>query len=249
MDTSSWDNARAYLDPVKLTWAFADLRGYGRSRHQRGDYTVEEGARDAIDLADSLGWKTFGVVGHSMSCLVALHLAQKWPERIERVAVVTPPPPKSLGYDDPTFTALQAVARGDDARRALALRAILGERLCDGWIRYVLGRWRAASDVDAVAGYLAMFGRIGLPDAAAPVLAPVLAITGEQDSEIMRSAAVATLLESICKDLRVIGLADCGHYPMLEAPPLLVSILERFLLRTEGAGLRTEPREGQKDWP
>jgi pimeloyl-ACP methyl ester carboxylesterase len=34
-DTSTWDGAQAYLDTVRFTWAFADLRGYGRSRGQR----------------------------------------------------------------------------------------------------------------------------------------------------------------------------------------------------------------------
>jgi pimeloyl-ACP methyl ester carboxylesterase len=152
----------------------------------------------------------------------------RWPERIERVAVLNPPPPEGLRYDDATFAALEAVARGDDAKRARALRSILGERLGDGWIRYVLDRWRDGSEVDAVAGYLAMFGRTGLPHAAVPIAAPVLAITGERDSEIMRSESVAKRLEPICKQLFVIALADCGHYPMLEVPPLLATLLERW---------------------
>jgi hypothetical protein len=33
-DTSTWDRARAYLDGSEFTWAFADLRGYGRSKGQ-----------------------------------------------------------------------------------------------------------------------------------------------------------------------------------------------------------------------
>jgi pimeloyl-ACP methyl ester carboxylesterase len=31
-DTSTWDDARAYLDGARFTWVFADLRGYGRSK-------------------------------------------------------------------------------------------------------------------------------------------------------------------------------------------------------------------------
>jgi pimeloyl-ACP methyl ester carboxylesterase len=239
MATSSWDGAHGYLNDALFTWAFADLRGYGRSLNQEGQYTVEEGAHDVLELADSLEWEEFTVVGHSMSCLIALHLAQRWPERIERAVVITPPPPAGLSYDDATFAALQAVARADDARRMRAVRAILGDRLCDGWIRHVLGRWRAESDVDAVAGYIEMFGRRGLPNASAAVSAPTLAITGEEDSEVMRSASVSRLLEPLCERLRVIPLADCGHYPMLEAPPRLVTVLERFLVEVvHSRGLR-----------
>ncbi len=65
------DGARAYLDVASVTWTFADLRGYGRSRSFAGEFTVEEAAADAIELADALGWPLFAVVGHSMSSLVA----------------------------------------------------------------------------------------------------------------------------------------------------------------------------------
>ena len=47
-DTSTWDGARAYLDGQAFTWALADLRGYGRSRGQRGKHTVEECASDVL---------------------------------------------------------------------------------------------------------------------------------------------------------------------------------------------------------
>jgi pimeloyl-ACP methyl ester carboxylesterase len=74
-----------------------------------------------------------------------------------------------------------------------------------------------------------MFARRGLPDQAARVRCPLLAVTGEQDIEVMRQAAVTKLLAPLCEQLTVTPLAECGHYPMQEAPPLLVAIVERFL--------------------
>jgi pimeloyl-ACP methyl ester carboxylesterase len=71
-DTSTWDGARAYLDGSRFTWAFADLRGYGRSMGQDGSFTVEEAAADVVSLADALRWSRFAIIGHSMSSLVAL---------------------------------------------------------------------------------------------------------------------------------------------------------------------------------
>jgi hypothetical protein len=59
----------------------------------------------------------------------------------------------------------------------------------------------------------------------------VLAVTGEQDIEIMRQVSVTKLLAPVCERLTVTPLAECGHYPMQEAPPLLVAIIERFLVR------------------
>jgi len=55
-DTSTWEPARPYLDPSAITWAFADLRGYGRSRGQTGAHTLHEAADDVLALADALGW-------------------------------------------------------------------------------------------------------------------------------------------------------------------------------------------------
>jgi len=228
-DTSSWDGARAYLDGVRFTWAFADLRGYGRSRGRAGDFTVEEAAADAIELAGALGWQRFAIVGHSMSSLVALHLAQHRPDRIRRTVVVGPPPPAGFGADEARLDSLRAVGRGDDSTRMNWLRARLGDRMSEGWLRYKAERWRATADPEAVAGYAAMFTRRGLPDPEARIEGPLLAVTGEQDIEVMRCAAVTKLLSPLCDQLVVTPLSDCGHYPMQEAPPLLVAIVERFV--------------------
>jgi pimeloyl-ACP methyl ester carboxylesterase len=74
-----------------------------------------------------------------------------------------------------------------------------------------------------------MFAQRGLPDPAARIAGPLLALTGEQDIEVMRSAAVSGFLSPLCDRLTVTAIADSGHYPMQEAPPLLVAIIERFL--------------------
>ena len=228
-DTSSWSDARRYLDDASFTWAFTDVRGYGRSLDQQGKFDIGEIASDVLALADSLGWQRFAVVGPSMTCLAALHLAQREPRRIERAVVLTPTPPAGLGFDDATFAALTGVSRGDDAARLGTLNAMWGDRLSEGWVSFKLARWRATSTPEAVARYLAMFARDGLPDRTTRITPPVLAVTGERDAEPMRQAQVAALLGPLCERLTVAPLADVGHYPMQEAPPLLVTIVERFL--------------------
>lgn len=228
-DTSTWDGARAYLDVDRFTWAFVDLRGYGRSKGQAGAFTVEEAAADVLAVADAQEWKRFAVVGHSMSTLIAIHLAQHSPDRIERAVLLTPPPPSGFGVDAATLAAMQSVGHGDDAQRMRALERMLGERLSERWLRFKAERWRASSDPAAVAGYVAMFARDGVPAPTAPVRCPVLAVTGEHDAPVMRSAAVKELFAPVCEQLTVTPLADCAHYPMQEAPPLLVATVERFL--------------------
>ena len=104
-----------------------------------------------------------------------------------------------------------------------------GGRLSVGWTRYKAARWRASADPVAAASYVAMFARDGLPFPTARVTVPVLAITGEQDAPPMRSEAVTRALEPLCDELAVTPLADSGHYPMQEMPPLTVALIERFL--------------------
>jgi pimeloyl-ACP methyl ester carboxylesterase len=232
-DTSTWSDARRYLDDVSFTWAFTDVRGYGRSLDQPGKLDIAEIAGDVLALADSFGWQRFALIGHSMTTLAALHLAQQQPQRIERAIVLTPTPPAGLGLDDATFAALTAVSRGDDAARLGTLNAMWGDRLSEGWVRFKLARWRATSTPEAVARYFAMFARDGLPDRTTRIAPPVLAVTGERDAEPMRQAQVAALLGPLCERLTVTPLADVGHYPMQEAPPLLVTTIERFLQRGE----------------
>jgi pimeloyl-ACP methyl ester carboxylesterase len=87
----------------------------------------------------------------------------------------------------------------------------------------------AGADPAAAASYVAMFARDGLFDPSARITVPVLAITGEQDAPPMRSGAVTSALGPLCDQLVVKPLADVGHYPMQEMPPLTVALIERFL--------------------
>jgi pimeloyl-ACP methyl ester carboxylesterase len=113
--------------------------------------------------------------------------------------------------------------------RLSVLKERFGNRLSPGWTAYKAARWRASCDPAAASAYVVMFARDGLPDPTARIAVPVLAITGEHDAEPMRSAAVTRALSPLCDRLRVVPLADSGHYPMQEMPPLLVAHVERFL--------------------
>ncbi len=228
-DTSTWNGARPYLDGARFTFAFADLRGYGRSRGRAGDFTLLEAARDVLALADALGWTRFAVVGHSMSSLVALHLAQTHPDRIARAVALTPPPPTGFGADEAMLAASRALALADDATRLEIFAQRLSARLSPAWAAFKVAEWRRAADPAAAAAYVAMFARDGMPDRTTRIAVPVLAVTGEQDAPPMRSEAVAQALGPMCANLEIAPLADCGHYPMQEMPPLTVALVERFL--------------------
>ncbi len=176
-----------------------------------------------------LGWARFAVVGTSMTALVALHLAQHHADRIDRIVVLTPPPPTGFGSDDANVAASRSLALADAATQLALLEGWFGMRLSHGWTTHKASRWRACADPEAAAAYVAMFARVGLPDPTARIAVPVLAITGEQDAPPMRREAVAGSLGTLCDQLVISSLADSGHYPMQEMPPLTVALVERFL--------------------
>ena len=228
-DTSSWDGARAYLDGERFSWAFADLRGYGRSRGRPGAFTLLEAAGDVLALAAALDWPRFAIVGHSMSALVALHLAQHHADRVERAVLLAPPPPTGFGADEVVVASIRGLALANDEARRAALHERGGGRLSKGWTAYKAARWRDTADPRAAASYVAMFARDGVPHPTARVRIPVLAITGEEDVPPMRHAAVMQTLAPLCDRFEARAMPDCGHYPMQELPPLTVALVERFL--------------------
>lgn len=228
-DTTSWNMCRPLLDGERFSWAFVDLRGYGRSRTIVGEHSLAEAAADVLNVANALGWTNFAVVGHSMSSLIALHLGQTCRERVSRIVVVTPPPPAGLGADEPTLDYLRSIALGDRAQRMAGFEAMWGDRLSPQWQIFKETNWRETADPQAAAGFVNMFARQGGPDHEQPIGVPVLALTGARDVEIMQAPAVHATLSSLCPALLVQQIAEAGHYPMQEAPPMTYTIIERFL--------------------
>lgn len=82
-DCTSWRPMHLYLDKNAFTYAFVDLRGYGRSKHIPGEHNAKEAAADAFAVADSLGWQRFHIVGFSMTGMVVERMVLMHPDRIK----------------------------------------------------------------------------------------------------------------------------------------------------------------------
>ena len=62
-----YEYALPFFDLEKLTMAFVDVRGYGRSKNIIGSYNTDEITADIQAVADNLGWEKFSLIGHSMT--------------------------------------------------------------------------------------------------------------------------------------------------------------------------------------
>src|SRR3954451_4001928 len=66
-----------------------DLLGHGRSAKPRGDYSLGAYAAGLRDLTVALGIDDATVAGHSLGGGIALQLAYQFPERAERLTLVS----------------------------------------------------------------------------------------------------------------------------------------------------------------
>ncbi|MCS6763156.1 MAG: alpha/beta hydrolase [Candidatus Protistobacter heckmanni] len=86
--SDDWAAATNAFDADAFTYVMFDYRGYGRSKELAGEYIFDEAARDALALADSLGWVRFSLIGHSMGAAAMQNLLLTAPERIAAMASV-----------------------------------------------------------------------------------------------------------------------------------------------------------------
>jgi pimeloyl-ACP methyl ester carboxylesterase len=106
----------AQLPPLDLV--MLDLPGHGRSAHlpPGADYNLLVTVNAVLDVADSLGWERFALLGHSMGAGIGSILAASLPQRVERLVAI-----EALGAlaEAPERTT-QRLRDGVAAARALA---------------------------------------------------------------------------------------------------------------------------------
>lgn len=230
----SFDLMKPYLDTDKFTFAFADLRGYGRSRAVLGNYTLGEAAEDALVLANNLGWDRFHVVGHSMSGMVMQRMllddACRSRRRIASAVGVTPVTASGFPADEETRLFLWNLVH-DETLTMQGISLLTSQRLPAAWVRALARDNIATSDPDAMRGYYRMWIEGDFSDEVAHFRpdTPLRVIGGRQDlpgfAEAHYRATLATWFPNI--DLQFIS--DAGHFPMYETPPLLAAMIEAHL--------------------
>ncbi len=71
-----------------------DLRGYNESDKPSGGYDLDTLAADIRGLIESLGYAKAHIVGHDWGGTIAWHLAQKFPQYLNRLAILSAAPPQ-----------------------------------------------------------------------------------------------------------------------------------------------------------
>lgn len=230
-DHRNYDLARPFFDTDRFSYAFTDLRGYGRSRDIDGAHTAAEASADVLALADHLGWKRFHVVGHSMTGMIAQRIAIDGGERVQSVVAATPVPACGLQMPAADLAFFEATMTDDGAFLQL-LAAITNRGLGDGWGRYKLERSRSSASVATRGDYLRMFNETDFSAEAHGVTTPMLVLLGEFDHESLSEANMRATFGAYYPNVQFRICLGAGHYPMQEMPPYYAAAIESFMQRS-----------------
>ncbi|MCU1623821.1 MAG: alpha/beta hydrolase fold protein [Frankiales bacterium] len=85
---AQWEQVMAILGD-RFRVIAPDLLGHGMSAKPRGDYSLGAQACGIRDLLASLGHDRVSLVGHSLGGGIAMQFAYQFPERVERLALVS----------------------------------------------------------------------------------------------------------------------------------------------------------------
>jgi pimeloyl-ACP methyl ester carboxylesterase len=249
--TSSADAWRNVIPVLaeQFTVIAPDLLGHGGSAKPRGDYSLGAHASGLRDLLAALGHERASVVGHSMGGGIAMVLADQFPERVERLALVS-----SGGLGKEVGLVLRA-ATLPGAGVVLPVITRRGPRDVVIGAAHVLSRLglRTAADVRGTALGLASLrdgaarrafihtARSIIDSAGQRVSAhdrlylaegmPTLLLWGDRDPMIPSAHGVAA--HALIPHSRLEIFEGAGHYPFEEDPERFMSVLRDFMAMTE----------------
>jgi pimeloyl-ACP methyl ester carboxylesterase len=217
-----------------------DLPGFGQSELPRERISIPGYGRCVEALCDALGLERAALVGNSMGGFVASEVAIQFPERVERLALVSAAgitssnvrrrPALTVGRVAAALAAYTAAQHRHMARRprarhlALALVARHPSRLSAdvAWEALMKGAGKPGFD-DALRACLEYDFREHLPE----IRCQALIVWGEKDSVL--PAEDAHEFEQLVPHSRKVVMSDTGHVPQLERPAAFNDLLLEFL--------------------
>ena len=224
-----------------------DLFGHGGSDKPSGDYSLSSHSATIRDLLDHLDIRSAPMVGHSLGGGIVMQLVYLFPERIDRIALVS-----SGGLGREVSMALKAATLpgselvlpilasdwvrkntesviGQLARWGLPVRP--GKSLEETWRSF-----RTVADKGSREAFLAstraVVGPRGQTVSAKQHIEkfesiPSLLIWGGKDRMI--PASHADNIRREVPNSRVEIFSDAGHFPQLDEPDLFFRVLDEFL--------------------
>jgi pimeloyl-ACP methyl ester carboxylesterase len=253
--SATWEGVAPAL-AEHFTLIAPDLLGHGESATPRGDYSLGAHASGARDVLTALGIERATVVGHSLGGGIAMQFAYQFPERCERLVLVSS---GGLGREVHLLLRAASLPGAANVLPALTSNRLIGVgrgvggllkrlRLSPGEDLQVLANGFASLDnagsrqaflhtvravIDPSGQRVSAQDRLGLAG-----LLPSLIVWGERDSIIpVEHGAEA---HEAMPGSRFEVFPDAGHMPHDADPDRFAELLIDFCTTTEPAELTSD---------
>ena len=239
-----------------------DQRGFaGSDKPQEVDqYKADRIVEDLVALADALGLGRFTLVGHDWGGAVAWLAALRQPERISRLVIINAPHPlvfqKSVVEDEAQRAASQYIRAFKSPMMEAGIRAMgldtfyektfgshadlskvsdeerqayLDEWSQEGALTSMLNWYRASEIEVPEKGEKAstpMWTKLPFPH----VVMPTLVIWAMKDRALLPIRLEG--LHDLVDDLRIVTVADAGHFVPWEKPEPVIAAIRDFIAET-----------------
>lgn len=227
-DLESWTEAtRAVVG--RFSVIRADLRGHGQS-DRITDCSIDDFVEDVADLLRTTNHTKVNLVGFSLGGLIAQHFALKYPERINRLILVS--------------TVAQRTA--EERTRVLQRAAILKDDGIESIVAAAENRWFTdeykaahpdrverrlaelkANDHKSYTAAYTVFATADENIAFEKIKAPTLIVTGEND--VGSNPRMARLLHESIAGSKLEILPKLRHSVLIESPDQIGSLILDFL--------------------
>jgi pimeloyl-ACP methyl ester carboxylesterase len=217
-----------------------DLRGHGTSDHPVGEahYSFEVYVRDCIDLANTLGWGPFVLLGHSMGGMIAQLLVLEHPQRVEALVLMgtSPGPPDGVidrAMVNQAVSVIKEFGIVEFHRRSQAVadplaspshHRLVGERA--GYAEFCEHKALTASADMRTAMLVAMAEQADRIELLHHVNVPTLVIDGEEDTAMV---AQGERIVRAIPAARHVLIPNAGHSPQFENADAWWAALDGFL--------------------
>jgi pimeloyl-ACP methyl ester carboxylesterase len=242
-----WRRQIAPLAAAGLRVVAPDQRGYNLSAKPEGAaaYDIDTLADDALGLAGALGRPRFAVAGHDWGAVLAWHLAQRNPDRVERAAVLNGPHPatwrdfmrahpsqalRSLYagfFQAPLLPEWTLGAAGFAGLRASMTRTARPGTFSEDDLGRYQDAWAQPGALTAMLNWYRALPRRAAPLRAERIRVPVRVVWGDRDPFLDRGLAGAGL--ALCDRGEAFHLPEATHWVQHEEPERVNRLLVEFL--------------------
>ena len=214
LDHHLWDDVLPLLKDT-FDLIIPDLRGFGESTTVATPYSMNDFASDVAGLLDQLGIQKTAVAGHSMGGYVALAFAERYPERMNGLALVSsqvladPPDRKEARYK----TAAEVAEKGINGVVETMTSKFTSDPHWQAFARESMEKQQPAAYIGALK---AMADRADSTGLLSTIKYPVVVIHGDADALIPVDRARE--VKAARPESTLVEISGAGHMPMCEAP-------------------------------